>query len=114
MAEFSHLRGQESHPHPSHAPSRAGEVYRVLASSVVGVLVLAVVGAVLGPQWDPAPLTQPLQVQSSSTAISGPKVTRMFCSAARMVRRSGSPSPLWGGSASDHLAQQGIARRGGG
>ncbi len=71
MTSLPHLLNQDGHRRPPHAVSRAGNVYRVLASSVVGVLVLAVVGAVLGPQWDPAPLTQPLQVQSTSTAITG-------------------------------------------
>lgn len=71
MTAFPHLHGPEGSHRPPHVVTRVGNVYRVLASTVVGVLVLAVVGAVLGPQWDPAPLTQQLQVQSSSTAITG-------------------------------------------
>ena len=71
MTAFPHLHGPDGNRRPPHVATRAGNVYRVLASSVVGVLVLAVVGAVLGPQWDPAPLTQQLQVQSPSTAITG-------------------------------------------
>ena len=71
MTAFPHLRGPDGHHRAPHPASRAGNVYRVLASSVLGVLVLAVVGAVLGPQWDPTPLTQQLQVQSPSTAITG-------------------------------------------
>jgi len=43
--------------------------YRIATSSVVGVIVLAVLGAFLGPQWDPVPLTDPLIVASSSTAV---------------------------------------------
>ncbi|WP_317618880.1 alpha/beta hydrolase family protein [Cellulomonas palmilytica] len=43
--------------------------YRVLASTVLGVVVLAVLGAVMGPQWDPMPLTDPLAVETTSTAI---------------------------------------------
>ena len=41
----------------------------MLASTVLGVVVLAVLGAVMGPQWDPVPLTDPLTVETSSTAI---------------------------------------------
>ncbi|WP_258723688.1 alpha/beta hydrolase family protein [Cellulomonas sp. NS3] len=42
---------------------------RVAAGTVVGIILLAVLGAVMGPQWDPVPLTDPLEVQSRSTAI---------------------------------------------
>ena len=42
---------------------------RVAAGTVVGGIVLAVLGAVMGPQWDPVPITDPLEVQSSSTTI---------------------------------------------
>lgn len=45
--------------------------YRVAASTAVGVLVLAFLGSVLGPQWDPQPLTDPIEVQTASTAIGG-------------------------------------------
>ncbi|MGV8977396.1 MAG: alpha/beta hydrolase family protein [Cellulomonas sp.] len=45
--------------------------YRIVTSSVVGVLVLAVLGAFMGPQWDPVPLNDPLVVASSSTAVTG-------------------------------------------
>ncbi|MGW6129809.1 alpha/beta hydrolase family protein [Cellulomonas sp. NPDC055163] len=44
---------------------------RVAAGTVVGIILLAVLGAVMGPQWDPVPLTDPLEVQSRSTAIGG-------------------------------------------
>lgn len=44
---------------------------RVATGTVVGIILLAVLGAVMGPQWDPVPLTDPLEVQSSSTAIGG-------------------------------------------
>ena len=75
MTVFPRSRGRsgggDGTRRPPHVASRAGNVYRVLASSVLGVLVLAVVGAVLGPQWDPTPLTQTLLVQSPSTAITG-------------------------------------------
>lgn len=43
--------------------------YRVLASTVLGVVVLAVLGALMGPQWDPVALTDPLTVQTESTVI---------------------------------------------
>lgn len=43
--------------------------YRVVASTVVGIVVLAVLGAVMGPQWDPVPLDDPLVVTTTSTAI---------------------------------------------
>ena len=46
-----------------------GRWYRVAASTALGVVVLAVLGAVMGPQWDPVPLADPLLVESSSTAI---------------------------------------------
>ncbi|HEU5240617.1 MAG TPA: alpha/beta hydrolase, partial [Ornithinibacter sp.] len=46
-----------------------GRSYRVAASTALGVLVLAVLGAVMGPQWDPVPLADPLLVETSSTAI---------------------------------------------
>lgn len=45
--------------------------YGVLASVVLGVLLLAVVGALLGPSWEPAPLTDPIAVTSPATAITG-------------------------------------------
>ena len=48
---------------------RVGRSYRVAASTALGVLILAVLGAVTGPQWDPVPLTDPLVVETSSTAI---------------------------------------------
>ena len=57
---------------PARAPEigrRSRSVYRVVASTVLGVVVLAVLGAVMGPQWDPVPLTDPLVVQTSSTDI---------------------------------------------
>ncbi|WP_448061135.1 alpha/beta hydrolase family protein [Cellulomonas hominis] len=43
--------------------------YRTAASSLVGVIALAVTGALTGPQWDPLPLSDPLAMQSTSTAI---------------------------------------------
>ena len=42
---------------------------RIATSSVVGVIVLAVLGAFMGPQWDPVPLNDPLVVARSSTAV---------------------------------------------
>ncbi|ROS31036.1 alpha/beta hydrolase family protein [Cellulomonas sp. PhB150] len=43
--------------------------YRLVASTALGVIALAVLGAVMGPQWDPIPLTDPLVVENPSTAI---------------------------------------------
>ncbi|HYQ75173.1 alpha/beta hydrolase family protein [Cellulomonas sp.] len=43
--------------------------YRTAAGTVVGAVVLAVLGALMGPQWAPVPLTDPLTVQTQSTAI---------------------------------------------
>lgn len=47
-----------------------GVRYRTTVGTVVGAIVLAVIGALMGPQWVPVPMTDPLTVQSSSTAIS--------------------------------------------
>jgi uncharacterized protein len=44
---------------------------RTAVGTVVGAVVLAVLGAVMGPEWSPVPMTDPLVVQSSSTAIDG-------------------------------------------
>lgn len=71
MAPSTQQQHTDGGGRPAHVVSHAGNVYRVLASSAVGVLVLAVIGAVLGPQWDPAPVTHQLQVQSTSTAVTG-------------------------------------------
>jgi dienelactone hydrolase len=49
----------------------AGRPYGVVASTALGIVVLAMIGAVLGPAWDPAPMTDPLVPTSSSTAITG-------------------------------------------
>ncbi|WP_456825477.1 alpha/beta hydrolase family protein [Cellulomonas sp. P5_E12] len=46
-----------------------GGWYRVAASTALGVVLLAVLGAVMGPQWDPVPLADPLTVETTSTAI---------------------------------------------
>lgn len=48
---------------------RGGSPYRVVASTVLGIVVLAVLGAVMGPQWDPVPLADPITVETSDTAI---------------------------------------------
>jgi uncharacterized protein len=45
--------------------------YRIVASTALGVILLAILGAVMGPQWDPAPLADPIVVSSTSTAITG-------------------------------------------
>ena len=48
-----------------------GEAYRVVAATAVGVILLAILGAALGPDWDPQPLTDPIQVETDATAIGG-------------------------------------------
>ncbi|MGV8965307.1 MAG: alpha/beta hydrolase family protein [Cellulomonas sp.] len=48
-------------------------LFRTVATSAIGVIVLAVVGATMGPQWDPAVLKEPLSVATASTAIGGPQ-----------------------------------------
>lgn len=52
-------------------PHGIRRAYGVLASSVLGMLLLAVLGASLGPRWDPQPLTDPIEVTSPSTAVAG-------------------------------------------
>jgi dienelactone hydrolase len=42
---------------------------RTAAGSAAGVIVLAVLGAVMGPSWNPAPVTDVPAVESTSTAI---------------------------------------------
>lgn len=44
---------------------------RLVVGTVVGATVLAVLGALMGPEWQPQPMTDRLLVQSSSTAITG-------------------------------------------
>lgn len=48
---------------------KVGRSYRLLASTALGIVVLAILGAVMGPQWDPVPLADPLTVATTSTAI---------------------------------------------
>ena len=36
---------------------------------MLGVVLLAVLGTIMGPQWDPVPMSDPLAVETSSTAI---------------------------------------------
>jgi len=57
-------------PGPS-AAQRASSTYRVAASCVVGIIALAVVGAVMGPRWDPEPLTEPLDPDDPDTDVTG-------------------------------------------
>ncbi len=46
-------------------------LFRIAATSAVGAIVLAVLGAVTGPDWQPQPLTDPIVVESPSTAVHG-------------------------------------------
>jgi dienelactone hydrolase len=45
--------------------------YRIALSSAVAVVVLALVGQVAGPDWDPVPLTRTIDVETSDTRIGG-------------------------------------------
>src|SRR4051794_20359739 len=72
------LRAGERTTSRPEAGRRRRAAYRITASTVLGVVVLAVLGAVMGPQWDPVPLTDPLQVQTSSTAIGDPGETGTY------------------------------------
>ncbi|MDM7853770.1 acyl-CoA thioester hydrolase/BAAT C-terminal domain-containing protein [Cellulomonas sp. MW4] len=62
-----------------------GEVYRVIAATAVGVILLAILGASLGPDWDPQPLTDPLQVETDSTAIGGAPTLGSYATVQRDV-----------------------------
>jgi dienelactone hydrolase len=48
---------------------------RTAAGTVMGAIALAVLGALMGPQYAPVPMTDPLTVQASSTAIPGAEPT---------------------------------------
>nr|WP_029288950.1 acyl-CoA thioester hydrolase/BAAT C-terminal domain-containing protein [Cellulomonas sp. HZM] len=50
----------------------------MVASTALGVIVLAILGTAMGPQWDPLPLTDPLEVESTSTAIGGAPALRTY------------------------------------
>ncbi|MCL3860598.1 S9 family peptidase [Actinotalea sp. K2] len=45
--------------------------YRIAVSSAVGVVVLGLLGVVAGPGWDPVPLTESIDVETSDTRIGG-------------------------------------------
>lgn len=45
--------------------------YRIALGSAVAVVVLALVGQVAGPDWDPVPLTRTIDVETSDTRIGG-------------------------------------------
>jgi len=57
-------------PRPA-VPKGVRHGYGVLASTVLGVLLLAVVGALMGPSWTPAPLTDPIPVTVADTSVTG-------------------------------------------
>lgn len=46
-------------------------LFRVAATSAAGLIVLAVLGAVTGPEWTPEPLTDQLDVETTDTAVGG-------------------------------------------
>ncbi|WP_454049232.1 alpha/beta hydrolase family protein [Cellulomonas sp. Marseille-Q8402] len=60
--------------------------YRTAAGTVVGAIVLAVLGALMGPQWTPVPMTDPLTVQASSTAIPGAPAAASYPVSSTVVR----------------------------
>lgn len=51
--------------------SRLSSAYRLVASVALGSVLLALVGAWLGPGWSPAPMTEAIRVQTASTAVGG-------------------------------------------
>ncbi|WP_370514085.1 alpha/beta hydrolase family protein [Cellulomonas sp. JZ18] len=51
--------------------SRLSSAYRLVASVAFVSVLLAVVGAALGPGWSPAPMTETVRVETTSTAIGG-------------------------------------------
>ena len=51
--------------------ARLSSVYRLVASVALGSLVLAVVGAVTGPGWNPGPLEEGIEVATADTSIGG-------------------------------------------
>ncbi|HEY0185865.1 MAG TPA: acyl-CoA thioester hydrolase/BAAT C-terminal domain-containing protein [Cellulomonas sp.] len=67
--------GEIEAPDPGVRPGRSADrrevVRRTALGAVLGAVVLAALGALMGPQWDPVPMTDTLTVQSSSTAITG-------------------------------------------
>ena len=46
-------------------------LYRLIAGVALGVVLLAVIGAVTGPRWTPVPLDEAIEVQTARTAIGG-------------------------------------------
>ncbi len=60
---------EEATPEGGPRPSRWRSPYQLVASVVLALVVLAVVGAVTGPRWDPHPLGETIEVETSSTAI---------------------------------------------
>ncbi len=50
---------------------RPSQAWRVATETAMAVIILAVVGALLGPQWDPVPEASSLRVATADTAIGG-------------------------------------------
>jgi dienelactone hydrolase len=59
--------------------------YRNLASTVVGILILAIIGAVTGPAWDPVPMSDQITVQASDTSIGGAPAAEHYEVRTRLV-----------------------------
>ncbi|WP_168800552.1 MULTISPECIES: alpha/beta hydrolase family protein [Cellulomonas] len=58
--------------------SRLSSAYRLVASVALVSVLLAVVGAALGPGWSPAAMTEAIRVESTSTAITGAPEPRRY------------------------------------
>ncbi|WP_066587740.1 alpha/beta hydrolase family protein [Cellulomonas timonensis] len=52
--------------------------YRIAGSTAVGIILLALIGAIMGPQWDPAPISDPLPRESESTVIGGAQARHQY------------------------------------
>ncbi|MDR3068065.1 MAG: alpha/beta hydrolase, partial [Cellulomonas sp.] len=50
---------------------RPTKAWRIATETAMAMIILAMVGAVLGPQWDPAPLDGSLRVATDDTTIGG-------------------------------------------
>lgn len=63
---------------PGAPAGRPENLYRVVAGVALGVVLLAVVGAVLGPRWTPEPLERVVEVETARTAIGGAPSLRTY------------------------------------
>nr|WP_139224419.1 prolyl oligopeptidase family serine peptidase [Cellulomonas marina] len=56
-----------------------------VGGTAVALVVLAVVGSLLGPQWAPTPLTDPLEVAATGTTVTGAPPTAGYATTQRVV-----------------------------